>query len=127
MRRRFSRWSASSGSRRTPVIPSAHRTLACGYCPTPKTGRTVVGGGIVALWTRTRDRAAAPAEDRTAAPADDRTAAPPAERTAAQAERPAAGAGAAAVGARAAGGLFLALARLIRIAAVVLFVLIVLA
>ncbi len=59
--------------------------------------------------------------------ADERTAPAPAEGTATRAERPAAGAGAAAVGARAAGGFFLLLARLIRAAAGVVFALIVLA
>jgi hypothetical protein len=47
--------------------------------------------------------------------------------SATRAERPAAGAGAAAVGARAAGGFFLLLARLVRVAAVVVFAVIVLA
>jgi len=59
--------------------------------------------------------------------ADERTAPPPAERTATSAERPTGGAGAVAVGARAAGGFFLVLARLIRAAAGVVFLLIVLA
>jgi hypothetical protein len=54
-------------------------------------------------------------------------AAPAREQTATKTDRPAAGAGAAAVGARAAGGLFLMLARLVRVAAIVVFVLIVLA
>jgi hypothetical protein len=50
-----------------------------------------------------------------------------ADRPATRTERPAAGAGAAAVGARAAGGLFVGLARLVRIAAALVFALIVLA
>ena len=54
-------------------------------------------------------------------------AAPAEEETATRTDRPARGAGAAAVGARAAGGMFLALARLVRVAAVVVFALIVLA
>ena len=55
------------------------------------------------------------------------TAAPAEEEKATRTDRPAAGAGAAAVGARAAGGLVSALSRLVRVAAVVVFALIVLA
>jgi hypothetical protein len=58
---------------------------------------------------------------------EESAAAPANEGAARKTDRPAAGAGAAAVGARAAGGLFLMLARLVRVAAIVVFVLIVLA
>jgi hypothetical protein len=60
------------------------------------------------------------------APADEPATTRTDERAATRAERPAAGAGAAAVGARAAGGLFLTLAWLVRAAAGVAVVLIVL-
>jgi hypothetical protein len=78
--------------------------------------------------TAENERSATAENQRPATAENERPARTENERqTADRAERPAAGAGAAVVGARAAGGFFLLLSRLVRVAAVVVFALIVLA